>query len=358
MRETNLPAQFLIGCQEDGSSRGIVRARLDERTGELGVIGLAAEVSRPTWLLRDPERPFLFAVSEVGNKGERNGEVLSFRIGVDGALQLLDRTSSLGGGATHLDLSADGAALFVANFGGCQAACAAIAPDGKFSAAHSTDRYEGSGPHRRQQGSHPHGVTLDPGQRFLLVPDMGADRVFIHRYDPVTATLDATIHAQCELSAGSGPRLLLFGCDGRHAYLLTELSAQLVVFDWDAVKGELNQIAMISLDPLGAEGEPSAAVLMISSDGRHLYVSNRRTNAIHLFAIDPATGLLESRQTVDCGGSRPWGATISPNGRWLLIANQGSNNVVSLRRDPESGTLGEKIFGTLTTATPTCISFL
>jgi 6-phosphogluconolactonase len=141
-----------------------------------------AEVERPTWVLMDPARPVLYAVSEVGNAGDRIAEVLSFSVRKDNAsLVPLSRTSSCGGGATHLALHPAGSRLFVANFGGGQVATLSVAVDGTLGAALSVQTTYGSGPHRRQSGPHAHGVTLDPSGRFLLVPDMGADRVFVYR---------------------------------------------------------------------------------------------------------------------------------------------------------------------------------
>lgn len=351
-------AEFLIGTQGESEDTGIFRARLDEETGALALIGLAAQVARATWLLRHPSRPFVFAVSELGNKGDRDGEVLSFEDrGSTEPLKLIDRTPSLGGGPTHLDIEPDGSALFVANFGGGQVTCVPVSRAGKLAMARPGPTHIGSGPHRRQQAPHPHGVTLDPSQRYLIAPDMGADQVFVHRYDRTTKTISAGGTTTFALPPGSGPRLLCFGRDDRIAYLLTELSAELFTLGWDPEMGSLSELGRVALDSAIGEGEPSAAALVISRDGRRLYASNRRASSIEVFAIDRASGLLSPLQTAPSGGPRPWAAALSPGGGWLLVANQAGDEICSIRVSRNGEQLVGGATGRITVPSPTAIVF-
>jgi len=346
--------RFFIGTQGNGAGQGIFAAEIDERTGKLASLGVQAEVARPTWVHADPRRAMLFAVSELGNAGDRDGEILSFAIHGH-SLAPIGRTGSGGGGATHLELDREGGTLFVANFAG-SAAAIPVAPDGTLASPTSVVATSGSGPHRRQANPHPHGVTLAPGGRFLLVPDMGADRIFVYRVDARTRTLEADDDLTVALPAGSGPRLVSFGRDGRHAYLLTELSAELFTFRWDARAGRLTLAGSVALDEPGIAEGRSAAVLVRSEDGRFLYASNRRTNTIQVYAIARRTGSLQHIQSIAAGGSKPWGAAIAPGGRWLVVANQGDDLVRAFGIDRRNGrlTAGE---GSLAIPTPTGIAF-
>jgi 6-phosphogluconolactonase len=346
--------RFFIGTQGNGAGQGIFAAEIDEQTGKLASLGLRAEVARPTWVHAAPQRPTLFAVSELGNAGDRDGEILSFAI--DGhKLAPINRTGSGGGGATHLELDPNGGTLFVANFAG-SAAAIPVAPDGTLASPTSVVATSGSGPHRRQAGPHPHGVTLAPGGRFLLVPDMGADRIFVYRVDANARTLKADDDLTVALPAGSGPRLVLFGRDGRHAYLLTELSAELFTFRWDARTGRLTLTGSVALDEPGIAEGRSAAVLVRSENGRFLYASNRRTNAVQVYAISRRAGSLRHIQSIAAGGSKPWGAAIAPGGRWLVVANQGDDLVRAFRIDRRNGRL-TACAESLAIPTPTSIAF-
>ncbi len=342
-----------VGTQATGPGEGVFAAWLDEKTGALEAIGWVGEVERPTWLHADRARNRLFAVSEVGNDGSRAGAVLSFQYEPDtGALMSVMRTASGGGGATHLDLDPTGRILFVANFGGGNVGAIPVAADGSLGSVRSLQAQEGSGPHRRQPGPRPHGVTLDPSGRYLLAPDMGADRLYVYRFDADAVSLSPADPPFASLPAGSGPRLILFGRDGRFAYMLSELSAELYVFRWD--DGALTQVQQLALGDPGAETH-SAAALTLSADGRFLYASNRVADTIQVYAIDRRSGLLSEVQRVPAGGSKPWGSDLSPSGKWLLVANQASDNITAFRVDRGTGKLvGE---GALAVPSATGIAF-
>lgn len=57
----------------------------------------------------------------------------------------------------------------------------------------------------RQNGSFSHHVILDPTQRFVLVPDLGADVIRIFTYHPDTVA-PLTELAPLKTDAGAGPR--------------------------------------------------------------------------------------------------------------------------------------------------------
>ena len=56
----------------------------------------------------------------------------------------------------------------------------------------------------RQDSPHPHGVTVDPTGRFVLVPDLGADLVRIFHINQVTGYLEPI--DPYVAAPGSGPR--------------------------------------------------------------------------------------------------------------------------------------------------------
>lgn len=330
------PLHLFIGTQDTG----FYRSSFDEAGGVIGKAERIAEIDRPTCLLADRMRSTVFAVSEVGNTGDREGNVASFAIDRrDGVARKTSMQDSAGGGATHLTLAHDRNTLFVANFGGGQIAALPIGSDGKLARAKPSSGHVGSGPHRRQQSPHPHGVTVDTSGRYVLAPDMGADRIFIHGYNADAGEWREMGGLSFPLPAGSGPRLLVFGGDPRVAYLLTELSAEIFVLRWDADRAELTELARLSLDLPSADHPPSAAAITLSRDGRHLYASNRGTHEIVLFTIDPTTGLLNERQRIASGGTKPWHLELSDDGRWLLVANQGSDTVCLFGVDRETGLL-------------------
>ena len=53
-------------------------------------------------------------------------------------------------------------------------------------------------------------------------------------------------------------------------------------------------------------------------------------------------GTLEGVQWISSEGKNPRGFQISPSGRWLLAANQDSDNLVVFERDDKSGKLEKR----------------
>lgn len=324
-----------IGTQGEAPREGIFAFRLDETTGAMAQLGVVAEEERPTWVVSDPKRAILYSVCEVGNRDARRGTITSFAItDAMGRLQPLSRRRT-GGGSTHLTLSADGTMLYCANFGGPSAVALPVDGLGRLGPISSEVITHGTGPHKRQSKPHPHGVTLDPTGRFLLVPDMGADKIFVY------AVKGTELHPLSETTfpAGCGPRFVLFGANGRDAYMVAELSAELYHLRWDAAQGEMTHIGVTPLDPPASAHPPGAAAFGISRDGRFLYVSNRGTHTLQVYAIDPETGTLTEIQRIAAGGEKPWGLGISQSGDWLLLANQATDCVTSFRIDRDRGTL-------------------
>jgi 6-phosphogluconolactonase len=340
------------------SERGPFAARLDVRTGHLTAIGFSAAVDRATWVVADPRRPLLYAVSEIGNDGRTEAQVFSLAVErATGRLSILNHSGSGGGGATHLALDPGSNTLFVANYGTGHVASLPVLPDGSLGPAASVLHDEGTGPSPRQAGPHAHSVVVDPTHQFVLTADLGADKVFINRLDARTHQLNPSTPAFESVTPGAGPRHLVFHPNGKFVFLDTELSSEVRSYRWDAHAGQLTLLQTISADAPDHQGTRSAAEIAVARDGRHLYVSNRGENALVVYNVDPATGMLTFAQRIDCGGRTPWSFGLDPTGRWLLVTNQGSSEVAVFRVDASNGQLSA-IDETLPVPAPVSVAFL
>jgi 6-phosphogluconolactonase len=141
------------------------------------------------------------------------------------------------------------------------------------------------------------------------------------------------------LRKGAGPRHFVFHPDGLHAYLLGELDACVVVFDFDAESGTLEPVQTVSAMPAGFPETPWAADLHLTPDGRFLYASERRSSTLAIFAV-ARDGRLEPAG--QCPTERePRGFAIDPHGRYLLAVGQASHSLTSYAIDPSNGGLTE-----------------
>jgi 6-phosphogluconolactonase (cycloisomerase 2 family) len=82
-----------------------------------------------------------------------------------------------------------------------------------------------------------------------------------------------------------------------------------------------------------------AAEVQMSSDGKFVYVSNRGTaNDISVFETSKE-GDLSLIQQISTGGKTPRNFNISLNGRYLVVANQESDEIRIFKRDVFTGRL-------------------
>jgi 6-phosphogluconolactonase len=332
------PVTVYVGTYTDGTSRGIYRLTFDAATGTMSEPVLAVETKNPSFLALHPNGRFLYAVGEISSfEGQKTGAVSAFAIDPKtGDLALLNQQSSGGAGPCHLVVDKAGRNALVANYGGGTVAVLPIETDGRLKPASSLRVHEGSGPNKgRQERPHAHGIYLDAAERFALSPDLGADRVFVYRFDAAKGTLEP--HGAAPLDPGAGPRHLAFHPSGKHLYTINELLSTLTAFSYDADKGALTSLQTVSALPAGFSGTSWTAEVAVSPDGRFVYGSNRGDDSLAVFRVDAATGRLTPAGHAAVGGKNPRHFTIDPSGRFILAGHQGSGTIAVLRLDLGTG---------------------
>lgn len=332
------PVTVYVGTYTDGTSRGIYRLTFDAATGTMSEPVLAVETKNPSFLALHPNGRFLYAVGEISSfEGQKTGAVSAFAIDPKtGDLALLNQQSSGGAGPCHLVVDKAGRNALVANYGGGTVAVLPIETDGRLKPASSLRVHEGSGPNKgRQERPHAHGIYLDAAERFALSPDLGADRVFVYRFDAAKGTLEP--HGAAPLDPGAGPRHLAFHPSGKHLYTINELLSTLTAFSYDADKGALTSLQTVSALPAGFSGTSWTAEVAVSPDGRFVYGSNRGDDSLAVFRVDAATGRLTPAGHAAVGGKNPRHFTIDPSGRFILAGHQGSGTIAVLRLDLATG---------------------
>jgi 6-phosphogluconolactonase len=169
---------------------------------------------------------------------------------------------------------------------------------------------------------------VDPTNRFVIVTDLGTDRISVYPFDATNGSLDAKKVRTVASPAGVGPRHVRLHPNGNWLYADTEMGSTISLYDWDSRTGTLTEKQTLSTLPAGFSGKSLAAELRIHPDGRHLYVSNRGDNSLMVFSIDPASGRLAAVQRQPSGGSVPRNFALDPTGRWLVCTHPLTNNVM------------------------------
>jgi 6-phosphogluconolactonase len=348
-----------VGTYTREPSKGIYAYRYQSSDGKLTSIGLVAETVNPSFLAIHPNQRFLYAVNEIPQyEGQASGSVSAFSIdAATGALKLLNRVSSRGGGPCHVSIDRTGKWLFVANYGGGSVAAYPVHDDGSLGEASAFFQHGGSSVNpQRQSGPHAHDVMPSPDNRVVLAVDLGLDQILTYRLDPATGGLSPGDPPFVKVAAGSGPRHLAFRPDGKFVYALSEILSKVLAFRYDANRGTLQEVQTLSSLPDGFSGSNSTAEIAVHPNAPFVYASNRGHDSIAIFRIDPAKGTLAPVTHVSTQGKTPRNFAIDPTGAHLLAANQNSDTVVDFRIDRKTGGLTPT--GTvLQVPSPVCLVF-
>jgi len=346
---------LLIGTYSNkDKTNGIYVYRFDTQTGEFSTTLPVTGGFNSSYLAVSADRKNVYAVSEAGNG---NGSVSAYAFDpVSGELTFINSVLSEGDHPCYVSVDKKKKFVFVGNYSGGNLISVPLNEDGSLSFDVQNIQHQGSSINKeRQEKAHVHSVVLSPDHRYLMVADLGADKVFQYRVDvskpqPLTPAPTPFVNAK----PGGGPRHLTFHPNGKFAYLVLEMEGAVVAFDYK--DGKLSEKQTISMLAPAFKGKVSAADIHISPDGKFLYASNRGdANELAIFSIDQAGKLsLAGHQSVL--GKIPRNFAIDPTGNFLLAANQDSNDIVIFKRDQKTGMLtatGKKI----EVDKPVCLKF-
>lgn len=202
--------------------------------------------------------------------------------------------------------------------------------------------YTGSGPHPRQERAHVHSAFPSPDNRFLLICDLGSDRIYNDIILPDGSLAPNTMQQEQIAPAGSGPRHLTYSKDGTRVYVITELSAQVLVYRRDAKTGVLTQQQVVDCVPADRPDDTLSADIHLSSDEQFLYASSRGIDCIAIFRVQ-ANGALDIPTYLPCCTSGPRHFSLSPDGQYTVISGQYSNNIAICPIHSATGLLAEPV---------------
>ena len=337
-----------------GTPDGILAFDWHSATGELTPAGVAAKISTVDWITFSPGREFIYAAAEVDSfNGKPTGEVASFSVS-GGKLAPLSAQNSASPGTCHVALDQTGRVLLSADYGG-GAAASFLVTAGKLSPLVWTEHYTVHGPNKdRQQSAHAHFASFSPDNRFAYINDLGGDMIHIYKLNDATAELTGAgaYHAR----PGAGCRTLQFHPNGHTAYCMNELDSTVDVLEWHRADGSLTLVNTIHLLPEGYTGPTRGCDTVITKNGRFVYFANRDNDFLYSFHCDPKTGALTPMKRSNCGGKIPRNFVLDPTERWMLVANQDSNNISVFARNPETGELAEQ-GKSFAVQAPMCILF-
>jgi 6-phosphogluconolactonase len=333
-----------FGTHTEGPGRGFSLARFDTATGALSKPEFLIEAAAPAFFVIHPDGRHLYASNSIKTfQGQPVGAVSAYAIDPATArLTLLNQQPSGGADANFVELDGTGRYLFVANYEGGNIAAFALKPDGSIGQRTAFFQHTGSSVNpQRQRSAHAHSIRIDPTNRFVLVGDLGLDKVFVYRFNARDGSMQPNEPPFVKVAPGAGSRHLAFHPNGRFVYVLTEMGSTVIAYAWDSVRGTLTEIETVSTLPDGFKGVNNCAEIGVHPNGKFLYASNRGHDSLAVFGIDARTGRLTLVEHVPTQGNSPRNFAFDPTARWLLVTNHGSDNAVVFRIDENTGRLTE-----------------
>ena len=265
--------KFAVGTYTVLGGEGVLIYSLNPRTLHAECLG-RLRVENPSFLCVSPSGGHVYAVNE---SGEQSG-VHHLAVDENGALTACQTVAS-GADPCHI-LWLSPLTLCISNYSGGSVELFDIAADGSLSASAQTLTFRERGTSPRQQSSH-----------------------------------------------------ICFGADGRFAYLITELSDEVMVFGYGS--GALSLIQTLTAAPTPAH---ASGHIMVHPNGKWLYASVRRTgDGIAVYHIGDDGRLTQVGYTHTALHPRHF--NITPDGSLLLCACRDSNAIEVYRINPADGTL-------------------
>ncbi|HIW34205.1 MAG TPA: lactonase family protein [Candidatus Paenibacillus intestinavium] len=346
-----------VGSYAESNESGVEVFTLDEQTGQLTKTDEYIGLINPTFLNVDIENKQLYASSVLVNAdGTKSGEISRFSIDTDaGTLSLVEQKATDTGTTCHVQRDQNDQYLTVTSYGGGMIGLVSLNEDGSLGKVLDVVQHSATtaDPDRQDQPQpHPHSSFYSPDGHYLYVQDLGLDAIVCYKVDEANGKfikLNVT-----KLAAGAGPRHLTFHPTAPYAYVINELNSTVTAFKYEAEKGQLNEIQTITTLPADFNGESYCAEVIISTDGKFVYGSNRGHDSIVAYEVNEVDGTLTTIQHISTAGGHPRHFALTPSGEYLLVANRDGNNIVSLRRNTSSGLL-ENIGVEVHSTKPVCV---
>jgi 6-phosphogluconolactonase len=190
--------------------------------------------------------------------------------------------------------------------------------------------------------SGPRGLVTDASGKFLFVADFNSNEISVFNIGS-SGALTRVTGSPFFVVGGSSPAFLLLHPSGNFLYAsnLNSPTGAISAFSINATTGALTQISGSPFPTAGSSPGPS----MMASDptGKFLYVSLSGTananNQVAAFTVNSSTGALTPIASPVTVGRDPQGLAVTPDGKFLFIANLLDNTISAFSIDATSGVL-------------------
>lgn len=314
----------------------------------------------PSWITYDSAGNKLYVPDENFVDPTSSAVLVSYSVDKNGALTKAGNTTTPRGGVSTVLFGGKDGRSFIANAHYHTAQISTYKLPLKDGKPLQTLNYTLDGPGAvpdRQEAPHPHQVLVDPTGDFLLVTDLGSDKIHINKIDKKSGKL-----TQCpsvKTFYGAGPRHAAFwspSCaksrvaqgKGTVLYVANELSNTVTGWSVSYARGgclKLTQQQIITPYKGNSSAPEGASLGEIRVQGNFLYTSNRGDQSFQPYDSltqynIAANGSIAWTDLTSSHGLLPRSFEINKAGTYVAIGDQTSDNVAIVERDATTGKLG------------------
>ena len=151
------------------------------------------------------------------------------------------------------------------------------------------------------------------------------------------------------------PRHAAMHPNNRWLYMCEEKGNKVLYFQFDEETGKMQALQELTTVPETVTGYSDASEVMIDPSGQYVIVSNRYTDSMAVYRIDPFTGYMKNTGFFPCLGKTPRFFCFGPNGK-CYVANEDSDTIIEFTFDENTGWLVPTM-NIIETGSPVCITF-
>lgn len=341
-----------VGCrttkERNARGEGLKIYEISEQSGEWTEIQCLKTEENPSFQCLDLTKKYLYSV---------HGDftlVSSYEIQEDGTLKHLNTVDIGGKNPVDVTVDAENRNVIVATLQGGTLYTIARKEDGSLGEVKAKFTYEG-----KKEGlvSTIHQCLWDQKRNYLFACAQGRVNGFGQmralKYNHETGEFTETDRFLAR--TWDEPRHAAVHPNNRWIYMCEEKGNKVLYFQFDEETGKMKALQELTTVPETVTGYSDASEVVIAPGGEYVIVSNRYTDSLAVYRIDPLTGYLKNTGFFPCLGKTPRFFCFGPNGK-CYVANEDSDTIIEFVFDRTTGWLVPTL-NVIETGSPVCITF-
>ncbi len=340
-----------VGCrttkERNARGKGLAVYQITE-SGDWKLLQCLETEPNPSFQTLDREGRFLYSVHGDLTK------VSSYRVLADHRLEHINTIDIGGKNPVDITVDKENSHVIVATLQGGTLYTIERKEDGSLGDVCATFTYEGK---TDGQVSTIHQCLWDQKKNYLFACAQGRGNGFGQMralsYDGRSGQFTETDRFYSR--TWDEPRHAAVHPNNRWVYMCEEKGNKVLFFNFDDTTGKLEALQELTTVPETVTGYSDASEVMVDPSGCFVLVSNRYTDSIAVYRIDPVTGYLKTTGFYPCLGKTPRFFCFGDNGR-CYVANEDSDTIIEFTFDTVTGQLIPTL-RVIETGSPVCITF-